>query len=51
MINEQEKQLKASILEDIVIALKELRHAFNKEYRFIRILEAKIKEYKGDNKN
>ena len=51
MINEQEKQLKASVLEDIVTALKESRHAFNREYRFIRILEAKIKEYKDDNKN
>ena len=55
MTNEIEKQFKASVLEDIVIALKESRHAFNKDYiladRFINILEAKIKEYKDDNKN
>ena len=55
MINEQEKQLKASVLEDIVTALKESQHAFDKDYvlvdRFISILEAKIKEYKDDNRN
>ena len=55
MINEQEKQFKASILEYIVIALKKSQHAFDKNYiladRFISILEVKIKEYKGDNKN
>ena len=55
MTNEQEKQFKASILEDIVIALKKSQHAFDKNYiladRFISILEAKIKEYKDDNRN
>ena len=55
MTNKIEKQFKASILEDIVTALKESQHAFDKDYiladRFISILEAKIKEYKDDNRN
>lgn len=55
MINEQERHFRASVLEDIVTALKESQHAFDKNYiladRFISILEVKIKEYKGDNKN
>ena len=55
MTNEIERQLKASVLEDIVTALKESQHAFDKDYiladRFINILEAKIKEYKDDNRN
>lgn len=55
MINEQERHFRASVLEDIVTALKESQHAFDKDYiladRFISILEAKIKEYKGDNRN
>ena len=55
MTNELEKQLKADILEDIVTALKDSQHAFNRDYiladRFIRILESKIKGYRDDNRN
>lgn len=55
MVNELEKQFKASVLEDIVTALKDSQHAFDKDYiladRFIKILESKIKEYKNDNRN
>ena len=55
MTNELEKQFKANVLEDIVTALKDSQHAFDKDYiladRFIRILESKIKEYRNDNRN
>lgn len=52
MTNELERQFKANVLEDIVTALKNSQHAFDKDYiladKFIRILEAKIKEYRDD---
>ena len=55
MTNEIEKQFKADVLEDIVTALKDSQHSFNKDYilvdRFINILESKIKEYRDDNRN
>ena len=55
MTNELEKQLKADVLEDIVTALKDSQHAFDRDYiladRFIRILESKIREYRDDNRN
>ena len=55
MTNELEKQLKAGVLEDIVTALKDSQHAFDRDYiladRFIRILESKIKGYQDDNRN
>ena len=55
MTNKTEKQFKADVLEDIVTALKDSQHSFNKNYilvdRFINILESKIKEYRDDNRN
>lgn len=55
MTNEIEKQFKADVLEDIITALKDSQHSFNKDYilvdRFINILESKIKEYRDDNRN
>ena len=52
MINEIEKQFKANVLEDIVTALKNSQHAFDKDYiladKFISILKSKIKEYRND---
>ena len=55
MTSELEKQFKANVLEDIVAALKDSQHAFDKDYvladRFIRNLESKIKEYRNDNRN
>ena len=55
MTNEIEKQFKADVLEDVVTALKDSQHSFDKDYiladRFINILESKIKEYRDDNRN
>ena len=55
MTSELEKQFKANVLEDIVTALKDSQHSFDKDYiladRFIRNLETKIKEYKNGNRN
>ena len=52
MINELERQFRANVLEDIVTALKDSQHAFDKDYilvdKFIRILETKIEGYRED---